>query len=115
MLEGCLEELRDLISLERRYAKYLLDPQNVERMDFLLIPELIDLVDGDENRLFRALEPLGDFHVIDVDADLPIDDEDHRVGLFDRNLGLLLHQLGKRDGSGKVDSPCVDQNEGTAK
>ena len=77
-------------------------------VDLLVIACPVHLVDCDENWFLRSPELFGDFLIVRAEPHLSVDNENHRIGLFNGDLSLPFHELGKGDAPRKVDPPSID-------
>ena len=69
------------------------------------------LVGGDDRGLARLADQIGEHPIIRHQTGAPIDQEEHRVGLFDRRLGLLDHAAGQARGRRAFEARGVDRGE----
>ena len=97
--------------VQRRDRDRLSQPEVPQAVRLGLGALVVDLVGGQHDRLARLAQDLDDRFVDVGDPDGRVDDEQHRVGERDRDLGLAGDPLGQSPGIG-VPAAGVDDGEG---
>ncbi len=106
-----VEEVARPGPLERRHRVHLTETELVELRGLRLAAPRVALVRDDERRLAAAPQLVGDVVLDRQDARLRVHDEEHEVGLGDREIGLLAHRGLHRSRARIVETAGVDERE----
>ena len=112
-LQDGVEHVARAAAVQRRDRDRLPQPEVPQAVGLGLGALVVDLVGGQDDRLAGLAQDLDD-RLVDVgDPDGRVDDEQHRVGERDRDLGLAGDPLGEPAGV-RVPAAGVDDGEGPA-
>ena len=112
-LQDGVEHVARAAAVQRRDRDRLPEPEVPQPVGLGLGALVVDLVGGQDDRLAGLAQDLDD-RLVDVgDPDGRVDDEQHRVGERDRDLGLAGDPLGEPAGV-RVPASGVDDGEGPA-